>query len=351
MINEGLPLYLVARLEQQHDLSAMTVGILGMAFKAESDDTRSSLSYKLKRLLAVQGRPGALHRPVRAARPRPLAARRRARRVRPARHRRTAPALRRPRYRRARHRHVEPARAGRARVTPARLGRHPRLQRGRGDRPVPRPALRVRSPCRARCSRSTTRPTTRRGPTSRSTPAPSRASCRRSTPTDAGPARALRYGLEHATRRRHRRDHGRRQRRPAADRRSSPTSSSGAWWSPPPSRYMQGGQQVGGAVRSSRSLSRVAGAVALLVRPGRHARRHQLVQGLRPPVRRAGRHRVRRRASSSGSSWSPRPAATGCRSPRSRRSGSTGRWPVELQGARRGSRGTCAGTATPSARG
>ena len=29
----------------------MTVGILGMAFKAESDDTRSSLSYKLKRLL------------------------------------------------------------------------------------------------------------------------------------------------------------------------------------------------------------------------------------------------------------------------------------------------------------
>lgn len=51
MINEGLPLYLVARLEQRFDLSTMTVGILGMAFKAESDDTRSSLSYKLKRLL------------------------------------------------------------------------------------------------------------------------------------------------------------------------------------------------------------------------------------------------------------------------------------------------------------
>ncbi len=34
----------------------MTVGILGMAFKAESDDIRSSLSYKLKRLLQVQGR-------------------------------------------------------------------------------------------------------------------------------------------------------------------------------------------------------------------------------------------------------------------------------------------------------
>jgi UDP-N-acetyl-D-mannosaminuronic acid dehydrogenase len=51
MVNEGLPLYLVARLEQRFDLSAMTVGILGMAFKAESDDIRSSLSYKLKRIL------------------------------------------------------------------------------------------------------------------------------------------------------------------------------------------------------------------------------------------------------------------------------------------------------------
>jgi len=50
-VNEGLPLYLVARLEQRFDLSAMTVGVLGMSFKAESDDARSSLSYKLKRIL------------------------------------------------------------------------------------------------------------------------------------------------------------------------------------------------------------------------------------------------------------------------------------------------------------
>jgi UDP-N-acetyl-D-mannosaminuronic acid dehydrogenase len=50
-INEGLPLYLVSRLEQRFDLSTMTVGILGMSFKAESDDARSSLSYKLKRIL------------------------------------------------------------------------------------------------------------------------------------------------------------------------------------------------------------------------------------------------------------------------------------------------------------
>jgi len=51
MVNEGLPLYVIARIEQQFDLSTMTVGILGMAFKAESDDIRSSLSYKLRRIL------------------------------------------------------------------------------------------------------------------------------------------------------------------------------------------------------------------------------------------------------------------------------------------------------------
>ena len=53
-INEGMPLYVVSRLEQQFDLASMTVGILGMAFKGGSDDTRSSLSYKLKRILAFK---------------------------------------------------------------------------------------------------------------------------------------------------------------------------------------------------------------------------------------------------------------------------------------------------------
>jgi UDP-N-acetyl-D-mannosaminuronic acid dehydrogenase len=56
MINEGLPMYLVARLERRFDLLSTTVGILGTAFKAESDDIRSSLAYKLKRILVFKAK-------------------------------------------------------------------------------------------------------------------------------------------------------------------------------------------------------------------------------------------------------------------------------------------------------
>lgn len=63
MINEGLPLYVVARAEQRFDLSQMNVGILGMAFKAESDDIRSSLSYKLKRILRFKTKRVLTHDP------------------------------------------------------------------------------------------------------------------------------------------------------------------------------------------------------------------------------------------------------------------------------------------------
>jgi UDP-N-acetyl-D-mannosaminuronic acid dehydrogenase len=44
--NGGLPAYVVERLGHRYDLAALTVGLRGMAFKAGSDDTRSSLSYE-----------------------------------------------------------------------------------------------------------------------------------------------------------------------------------------------------------------------------------------------------------------------------------------------------------------
>lgn len=63
LVNEGLPLYIVSRLEERHSLSDMTVGILGMAFKSESDDVRSSLSYKLRRILRFKAAEVICHDP------------------------------------------------------------------------------------------------------------------------------------------------------------------------------------------------------------------------------------------------------------------------------------------------
>ena len=55
-VNEGLVLQLVDDLKRGYDLPNMTVGLLGMAFKAEIDDTRASLSYKIKRTLQTCAR-------------------------------------------------------------------------------------------------------------------------------------------------------------------------------------------------------------------------------------------------------------------------------------------------------
>ena len=55
-VNEGLPAYIVSAMQRRYgNLRGRTVGILGMAFKAESDDTRASLSYKLRKLLGWAG--------------------------------------------------------------------------------------------------------------------------------------------------------------------------------------------------------------------------------------------------------------------------------------------------------
>ena len=51
LVNEGLPLHIIADLRRRYDLKKMTVGLLGMAFKSEIDDVRASLSYKFKKVL------------------------------------------------------------------------------------------------------------------------------------------------------------------------------------------------------------------------------------------------------------------------------------------------------------
>lgn len=55
LINEGLPSHLI-ELAKKRDipLAGKTAGILGMAFKAESDDPRDSLSFKLRKLLTLE---------------------------------------------------------------------------------------------------------------------------------------------------------------------------------------------------------------------------------------------------------------------------------------------------------
>jgi UDP-N-acetyl-D-mannosaminuronic acid dehydrogenase len=54
LINEGLPNFLVNELKAAYDLSRMRVGVLGMTFKPDCDDSRESLCYKLRKVLEYE---------------------------------------------------------------------------------------------------------------------------------------------------------------------------------------------------------------------------------------------------------------------------------------------------------
>ncbi|MFZ2656324.1 MAG: nucleotide sugar dehydrogenase [Victivallales bacterium] len=56
LVNEGMPNFIVESLKQKHgELKGRRIGILGMAFKADIDDIRDSLSYKLGKILRFYG--------------------------------------------------------------------------------------------------------------------------------------------------------------------------------------------------------------------------------------------------------------------------------------------------------
>ncbi len=55
-IHEGMPNFLIQILRRKLDLANLNAGLLGVAFKADSDDVRSSLGGKLRKLLALECR-------------------------------------------------------------------------------------------------------------------------------------------------------------------------------------------------------------------------------------------------------------------------------------------------------
>lgn len=55
-INENLPKFMVQAVEKKFQLDSYVVGILGMAFKGESDDIRGSLAFKLRKLLLFRSK-------------------------------------------------------------------------------------------------------------------------------------------------------------------------------------------------------------------------------------------------------------------------------------------------------
>jgi len=56
LVNESMPMFILEDLASRYRLEDMAVGLLGMAFKADNDDSRSSLSYKLKKLVTFHAK-------------------------------------------------------------------------------------------------------------------------------------------------------------------------------------------------------------------------------------------------------------------------------------------------------
>ncbi len=62
-INESVPAWLVARLEEERAVEGRSVGLFGLAFKRNSDDTRNSLSFKFLKILRRKGASVVAHDP------------------------------------------------------------------------------------------------------------------------------------------------------------------------------------------------------------------------------------------------------------------------------------------------
>ena len=66
LANEGLPQFLIEHIKHRlcnDDLNRKTIGILGMTFKADSDDPRDSLSFKLRKLALMEAKEVLCHDP------------------------------------------------------------------------------------------------------------------------------------------------------------------------------------------------------------------------------------------------------------------------------------------------
>jgi UDP-N-acetyl-D-mannosaminuronic acid dehydrogenase len=64
LINEGMPRFLINHIKHtlcSDNLHEKTIGILGMTFKADSDDTRDSLSFKLRKMARLEAKEVYAH--------------------------------------------------------------------------------------------------------------------------------------------------------------------------------------------------------------------------------------------------------------------------------------------------